>query len=119
MYTGDLLFNGLYPVCFDEKATVSGWRETLKKFAAFDKDTLFVPGHGQLCGQEAIAFIREVFDDIAGQAEKMYKAGVPIEDAQHRYVVPDRFKNLFIWSWGFTIGSAITKLYAEWKAGPV
>jgi cyclase len=117
VYTGDLLFSGWYPVCFDEKATISGWRETLKKFAAFDKDTLFVPGHGQICGQEGIASIREVFDDIAGQAEKMYKAGVPAEEAQHRYVVPDKFKNFPIYAWGFTIGPAITKLYAEWKAG--
>ena len=115
VYTGDLLFNGLYPVCFDSQATVSGWRATLKKFAAFDKDTLFVPGHGQLCGQEAIASIREVFDDIAAQAETMYKAGVPVEEAQHRYVVPAKYKDLFIWSWGFSIGSAITILYAEWK----
>lgn len=116
VYTGDLLFHGWYPVCFDEKATVSGWRDTLKKFASFDKDTLFVPGHGQLCGQEGIASIREVFDDIAGQAEKMYKAGVPAEEAQHRYVVPDKFKNFPIFSWGFTIGPAITKLYSEWQA---
>ncbi|HYL83088.1 MAG TPA: MBL fold metallo-hydrolase [Candidatus Angelobacter sp.] len=116
VYTGDLLFSGWYPVCFDEKATVSGWRDTLKKFAALDKDTLFVPGHGQICGQEGIALIREVFDDIAGQAEKMYKAGVPVEEAQHRYAVPDKFKNFPIYAWGFTIGPAITKLYAEWKA---
>jgi glyoxylase-like metal-dependent hydrolase (beta-lactamase superfamily II) len=116
VYTGDLLFNNWYPVCFDEKATISGWRETLKKFAAFDKDTLFVPGHGQLCGLEGIAVIREVFDDIAGQAEKMYKAGVPAEEAQHRYVVPEKFKNFPIYAWGFTIGPAITKLYSEWGA---
>lgn len=117
VYAGDLLFSGWYPVCFDEKATVSGWRETLKKFAAFDKDTLFVPGHGQLCGQEGVATLREVFDDIAAQAEKMYKAGVPAEEAQHRYVVPDKFKKFPIYAWGFTIGPAITMLYAEWKAG--
>ena len=116
VYTGDLLFSGWYPVCFDEKATVSGWRETLKKFAALDKDTLFVPGHGQICGQEGIASIREVFDDIAAQAEKMHKAGVPVEEAQHRYVVPDKFKNFPIYAWGFTIGPAIIKLYAEWGA---
>ena len=115
VYTGDLLFSGWYPVCFDEKATVSGWRDTLKKFAAFDKDTLFVPGHGQICGQEGIAALREVFDDIAGQAEKMYKAGLPAEEAQHRYLVPDKFKNFPIYAWGFTIGPAITKLYAEWQ----
>jgi glyoxylase-like metal-dependent hydrolase (beta-lactamase superfamily II) len=117
VYTGDLLFSGWYPVCFDEKATISGWRSTLAKFASFGKDTIFVPGHGQICGQEGIASIREVFDDIAGQAEKMFKAGVPVEEAQHRYVVPDKFKNFPIFAWGFTIGPAITKLYAEWKAG--
>jgi len=116
VYTGDLLFSGWYPVCFDEKATVSGWRDTLKKFASFDKETLFVPGHGQICGQEGIALIREVFDDIAGQAEKMYKAGVPAEEAQHRYVVPEKFKNFPVFAWGFTIGPAITKLYAEWQS---
>jgi glyoxylase-like metal-dependent hydrolase (beta-lactamase superfamily II) len=115
VYTGDLLFNGWYPVCFDEKATVSGWRETLKKFAAFNKDTIFVPGHGQVCGQEGIATIREVFDDIAAHAEKMHKAGVPAQEAAERYVVPDKFKNFPIFAWGFTIGPAITKLYAEWQ----
>ena len=115
VYTGDLLFSGWYPVCFDEKATISGWRDTLKKFAAFDKDTLFVPGHGQICGQEGIASLREVFDDIAAQAEKMYQAGVPAEEAQHRYVVPEKFKNFPVFAWGFTIGPAITKLYAEWQ----
>jgi cyclase len=116
VYTGDLLFSGLYPVCFDERATVSGWRETLKKFAALDKDTIFVPGHGQICGQEGIASIREVFDDIAEQAEKMHKAGVTAEEAAERYVVPDKFKNFPIFAWGFTIGPAITKLYADWGA---
>ena len=116
VYSGDLLFSGWYPVCFDEKATISGWRNTLKKFAAFDKDALFVPGHGQICGQEGIASIREVFDDIAGQAEKMFKAGVPAEEAQHRYAVPDKFKNFPIFAWGFTIGPTIAKLYAEWQA---
>lgn len=117
VYTGDLLFSGFYPVSFDEKATISGWRNTLKKFASYDKDTVFVPGHGQICGQEGIASIREVFDDIAGQTEKMFKAGVPAQEAAERYVVPDKFKNFPIYAWGFTIGTTITKLYAEWQAG--
>jgi cyclase len=115
-YTGDLLFNGWYPVCFDEKATICGWRDTLKKFASFDKDTIFVPGHGQVGGQEGIATLREVFDDIAGQADKMHKAGVPAEEAADRYVVPEKFKNFPIFAWGFTIAPAITKLYSEWSA---
>ena len=115
VYTGDLLANGWYPACLDEKTSVSGWRVTLETFASWDKDTLFVPGHGQLCGQRGIAAAREVFDDIAEQAGKMFKAGVPVEEAQHRYVVPKKFKNFFVFSWGFTVGAAITQLYAEWR----
>jgi glyoxylase-like metal-dependent hydrolase (beta-lactamase superfamily II) len=116
VYAGDLLFSGWYPVCFDAQATISGWRTTLGKFAALDKDTIFVPGHGQICGQEGIQTLREVFDDIAGQAEKMYKAGVPAAEAAERYAVPEKFKNFPVFAWGFTIGPAITKLYAEWGA---
>jgi hypothetical protein len=43
------------------------------------------------------------------------QAGVPAEEAQHRYVVPEKFKNFPVFAWGFTIGPAITKLYAEWQ----
>jgi glyoxylase-like metal-dependent hydrolase (beta-lactamase superfamily II) len=114
VYSGDLLFNGLYPYCFDDQATVSGWRATLRTFSSWDKDTLFVPGHGQICGQEAVAALTNIFDDIAEQAEKMHKAGVPVQDAADLYVVPEKFKNFSLGPWGFTIGPAITKLYAEW-----
>jgi glyoxylase-like metal-dependent hydrolase (beta-lactamase superfamily II) len=115
VYAGDLVFQGMYPVCFDEKATISGWRTTLKTFASYDKETLFVPGHGQICGQEGIKTLSDVFDDIAQQAEKMYKAGVPVEEAAHRYTTPEKFQKLGILAWGFTIGPVITKLYAEWR----
>src|SRR5258708_1226435 len=100
-------------VGLDEKAAGSGWRQTLKTFASWDKDTLFVPGHGQLCGQRGIATVRQIFDDIDAQADKMFSAGVPVEEAQHRYIVPEKFKNFPVFAWGFTIGPAITKLYAE------
>lgn len=113
VFTGDLLFNAWYPVTFD--AAISAWRETLGKFASLNKDTLFVPGHGQLCGQEGIALSRSIFDDLAEHAEKMYKAGVPAGEAAERYVVPEKFKNFFIFAWGFTVTPTIAKLYEEWK----
>jgi cyclase len=115
VYAGDLIFNGAYPACFDEKATISGWRATLKTFASWDKDTIFVPGHGPLCGQEGVQRLRDVFDDISEQAEKLYKSGVPAEEAADRYVIPEGFKDLGIFAWGFCIGPAITKLYSEWR----
>jgi glyoxylase-like metal-dependent hydrolase (beta-lactamase superfamily II) len=116
VYTGDLLFNHAYPACFDEQCTVSGWRNTLKTFASWDKDTIFVPGHGPVCGQDGIQGLRDVFDDLAEQAEKMRKAGVPLADAVDQYVVPDKFKTYPIFAWGICIGTAITKLYVEMGA---
>jgi cyclase len=112
VYTGDLLVNGQYPTNLD--GYPAPWRATLEKFATFDKDTIFVPGHGQVCGLEGVAVVREVFDDIAGQAGKSYKAGVPVEEAVERYAVPDKWKNFRMFSWGFTIGRTIQQLYAEW-----
>lgn len=116
VFTGDLLFSSAYPACFDEQCTISGWRNTLKTFASWDKDTIFVPGHGPVCGQEGVQSLRDVFDDLSAQAEKMHKAGVPLSDAFDQYVVPEKFKNYSIFAWGFCIGGAMAKLYGEMGA---
>jgi glyoxylase-like metal-dependent hydrolase (beta-lactamase superfamily II) len=116
VYAGDLLFSGMYPVCFDAQATVSGWRQTLKTFASWDKGTLFVPGHGPVCGQDGIALSRALFDDIEQQAQKMHKAGVSAAEAADLYEIPEKYKNVGNFSWDFSIGPAILKLYAEWGA---
>jgi glyoxylase-like metal-dependent hydrolase (beta-lactamase superfamily II) len=113
VYAGDLLFSGSYPYCFDQQATVSGWRATLRLFSSWDKDTLFIPGHGQICGQEGVTALSNIFDDLAAQAEKMHKAGLSADDAADQYVIPENLKKFPAPVWGFTIGAAIKKLYAE------
>jgi glyoxylase-like metal-dependent hydrolase (beta-lactamase superfamily II) len=113
VYAGDLLFNGAYPATFDSKATIAGWRATLKTFASWEKNTIFVPGHGQVCGQDGIQRLQEIFDDLSEQAEKMHKAGVPVAEAADRYVIPEKFKTMAVFSWGLCIAPSITKLYAE------
>jgi glyoxylase-like metal-dependent hydrolase (beta-lactamase superfamily II) len=116
VYTGDLLFNNMYPVTFDPQATISGWRATVKMFLSYDKDTIFVPGHGQIANHESVQLFADLFDDVAAQAEKMYKSGVPVDDAADQYVVPDKYKNVGIFAWNMTIAPSIRKLYAEWGA---
>jgi cyclase len=117
VYTGDLLTGGQYPVNINGYAMK--WRATLAKFATFDRNTLFVPGHGSICGQEGVAEMRACFDDLAEQAEKSYKAGAPVEEAVERYVVPDKYKTYRQFSWGFCIGRTIEQFYAEWSGKPV
>jgi glyoxylase-like metal-dependent hydrolase (beta-lactamase superfamily II) len=116
VYTGDLLFNNMYPVTFDEQASVSAWRSTLKTFLSWGKDTIFIPGHGQICGPEGVQLSLDLFDDIAAQAEKLHKSGVSAEEAADQYVVPEKFKNVVIFAWSLSIGPTITKLYKEWGA---
>src|SRR5215475_10730598 len=116
VYTGDLLFSNMYPVTFDEQATVSGWRSTLKTFLSWGKDTIFIPGHGQICGPEGVELALALFDDIEQQAQKFHEAGLPAEDAADQYVVPEKFKNVAIFAWNLSIGPTITKLYKEWGA---
>jgi glyoxylase-like metal-dependent hydrolase (beta-lactamase superfamily II) len=113
VYTGDLVFSHAYPACFDDKCTMSGWRNTLKTFASWDKDTRFAPGHGPVCGQEGIRDLRDLFDDLYLQAEKMHQAGVPVADATDQYVIPEKFKTYPVFAWGFCIAGAISKIYAE------
>jgi len=117
VYMGDLLVNAQYPTNINGYPT--SWRATLANIAKFDKDTLFVPGHGQICGMETLAVMRAVFDDIAEQAEKLYKAGVAVEEATERYVVPAKYKDFRQFSWGFCIGRTIEQFYAEWSGKPV
>jgi glyoxylase-like metal-dependent hydrolase (beta-lactamase superfamily II) len=115
VFTGDLLFNGSYPATFD--ADMAGYRATAAKFAAFDKDTIFVPGHGQVCGQEGVALERAVFDDLAEHAQKMAKTGVSVEEAQKRYTVPEKFSKLSMFAWSFCVDNAVAQFYAAAKAG--
>lgn len=112
VFTGDLLVDSQYPTNID--GMPKPWRETLAKFAAFGKDTLFVPGHGQVCGPDRVALMRSVLDDIADQAQKFYKSGLPVEEAADRYVVPEKWENFRMFSWGFCVGRTIQQFYADW-----
>jgi cyclase len=117
VYAGDLLVNTQYPTNIN--GYPKPWRATLAKFATFDKNTIFVPGHGEIGTQATVALMREVFDNIAEQADRLYKAGVPVEEATERYVVPEKYKNFRQFSWGFCIGRTIEQFYAEYSGKPV
>ena len=96
------------------------WRAASAKFATYPKETIFVPGHGPISGIDLAATQIAIFDDIAAQAKKLFDAGVPAGEAAERYVVPEKWKDLRMFSWGFTVGRTIEQFYAEWgKAGPV
>ena len=92
-------------------ANMNLWSTTLEKFADFGKETLFVPGHGQVCGQEAVATLRFVFDDLREHAWKCYQRGRSLVDAQETYRIPERYAFFPVFSWTLCIASAIASFY--------
>jgi cyclase len=116
VFTGDLLSNGHYPVTVD--ADLTAWRGVLVDLLRTTTDTVFVPGHGPLAAGETVTRQLDVFDHLADYAERMFRAGVPLRDAQQRYAVPDRFTSRGVVSGAFSISPAIRKLYAAQARTP-
>ncbi|HUJ39827.1 MAG TPA: MBL fold metallo-hydrolase [Candidatus Acidoferrales bacterium] len=114
VFTGDLIFNHSYPVTSD--ADMLGWLKTLDAFGRFGRKTVFVPGHGAVCGQEGVELLKSVFADLAQHARQMAQMGVPVSEAQARYTVPGQFKTLGLFAWGFCIDQAVAQFYAAARA---
>jgi len=112
VYTGDLLFNGYFPLRLTSSHGF-GLARNVGDVCVVDKDTLFVPGHGQLCGQEAIAMFRSTFDDIEEQAMSCIsrsaggRSATPVRDTGEIFQTIDIHV-------GFSIGPTIRKMYADW-----
>ncbi|HKO03680.1 MAG TPA: MBL fold metallo-hydrolase [Candidatus Acidoferrales bacterium] len=117
VFTADLLFHRSYPVTFD--ADVLGWLKTLDAFGRYGRKTVFVPGHGPICGQEGIELLKSVFADLAQHARQMAQMGVPLAEAQARYSVPEQYKSLGLFAWGFCIDQAVKQFYEAARGGKI
>lgn len=111
VFAGDLLFNEQYPVAFD--ANMTSWRLVLDLFIGYGPRVQFVPGHGAVCDRQGVKTLADVMDDLRAHAEQMMKAGVPLDEAQKRYVVPPPFRSFGMFAWSLTVGAAIEKYYGE------
>jgi cyclase len=110
VFAGDLLFYRSYPVSVD--ANMLAWRKALDRLSHYGSRIRFVPGHGPVCGQETVREQAALFDHLREHAGKMRRAGVTVEEAERRYVVPKPFESFRISSWGWTIGAAMQSLYS-------
>ncbi len=111
VFTGDLLFEKSYPVAFD--ADMLSWRKVLDRFAAYPRETRFVPGHGPICGVEVVREFADLLDDLHNHATQMMRAGVSVEEAARRYTRPARFEKFGVFSWDWCIGSPMRDYYAK------
>jgi cyclase len=109
VFTGDLLFNHIYPVCID--ADVRACAKVLDFFASLPSGTKFVPGHGPYGGREIVLEQKALLEDIHAHTKSMRNSGIDAEEAARRYVVPKRFEGFEIFSWDWCIGDALRSFY--------
>jgi len=113
VFSGDLIFDHSYPVTFD--ADMANWMKALDLFGSYGPKTVFVPGHGGVCGVEAVELQKDVFSDMASHAKQMVQLGATMREAQARYSVPERFKTLNMFAWGFCVDNAVAQFYQAAK----
>ncbi len=117
VFAGDLLFHHSYPVAID--ADMIAWRKVLDRFAGYSRRTRFVPGHGPVCGRETVRDQQDLFDDLRAHAEKMRRSGATAEEAERRYVVPERFRDYRLTFWGLRVGAAMQSYLREKGTEPL
>jgi glyoxylase-like metal-dependent hydrolase (beta-lactamase superfamily II) len=86
VFTGDLVFNGLFPFYGD--AIPSRWIEALGDLLDDDRTT-YVPGHGSIASREELKPYMELMRHTADAAKRAVENGVPASEAWERYEVPE------------------------------
>jgi cyclase len=80
LYSGDLVFNGGTP--FAMMGSVAGWLEALGRMRSLGAETI-VPGHGPVCGPEAIDAQEDYLRWLQDVAKEGFDAGAaPLEVAR-------------------------------------
>ncbi len=86
VFTGDLVFNGLFPFYGD--AIPSRWLESLGNLLDDDQST-FVPGHGSVASRDDLKPYMELMRHTADAAKQAFEKGVPASEAWQQYTIPE------------------------------
>lgn len=83
IHTGDLLFNGFYPVI--DYSTL-GWVGGMATGAAIilktgDANTRIIPGHGPMATKEDLKATREMLSTVTGRLQKLAEQGKSADEA--------------------------------------
>ena len=95
VFFGDLLWNGLFP---NYRDTIPSILSRSIHSALRDRDTVYVPGHGNLPERAAIDHYLELIDDIEAAARQAYEKGIPAADAAKSYKLPDSVHDWYLFN---------------------
>ncbi len=80
VYTGDLVFHGGHPIIW--AGPIGNWIAACDFILGLDVDTV-VPGHGAVCGKDAVRGLRDYLVQVRDQATAAYMAGLTWDEAAY------------------------------------
>lgn len=89
--TGDLVFNGYFPVLRD--ASCAGWIAALERLIDLAPAKV-VPGHGPVASPACLVDMRSLLADLQSQVAEALAAGITGAGLHERVKVPERFASL-------------------------
>jgi glyoxylase-like metal-dependent hydrolase (beta-lactamase superfamily II) len=86
VWCGDLVWNGMFPNYVD--ATPSRLSASVRALGR-DRQTLYVPGHGDLADMAAFDRYVAVIDHVEEAARRAADAGIPAAEAAREFTLPE------------------------------
>ena len=112
VFAGDILFHYGTPLCIT--GSIIGWIKYLDMMLGMDAK-IFVPGHGPVCGKEAVTDMREYFSVIYNEGRKRFDKGMTAAQAA-KDIDLGRFQD---WSNWRRVVANVDRLFREFRGeGP-
>jgi glyoxylase-like metal-dependent hydrolase (beta-lactamase superfamily II) len=88
LFAGDVLFSGSTPVLW--AGPVENCMAALDRILDMEVEVI-VPGHGPLCGKEAVSRAREYLEYLGSEAARRFNAGMSAKEAAYDIVLGEDF----------------------------
>ena len=85
VFTGDLVWNGLFPNYRDTEA--SAFSQSIRALRR-ETETIYVSGHGALSSGDDVDTLMMLVDSVEQAAREAHQRGIPLEEAASRYRLP-------------------------------
>lgn len=115
VFTGDLLFIGSTPILWH--GPLDNWLSALTRLLEWDA-SVYVPGHGPLCGTDEIRALREYWLWLRDAAKDHHRAGFTPLAAARKLVRTKEFSPWQHWESPERIVLSLSTLFDQWNGNP-
>lgn len=115
VFTGDLLFIGSTPILWH--GPLGNWIDAIDHVLSLDA-SVYVPGHGPLCGADEIRLLRRYWEWVDTAGREHFDAGVESAHAARNMMQSREFEQFADWDSPERLILTTSTLYRLWEGKP-